>query len=229
MKQVDFNNPDLHSAILDYYYLSNRQYPNKFALKAVGDHYRLTGTERTLLFRGVFSEKDNNLRKQKLISNINSEILYIDAYNVLFTFLNYKLGKIVFIGTDNFCRDTGSLFGKIKKREYFTDIISNLINFLQTFNFEYVVFFLDSPVSFSREHKIYLEKQIEENHLMAEVSLVKSADAELKKNVDGILCTSDSAIIDFTQQPVADLARLMLSHFYKPDLLNLQVILNSLL
>lgn len=227
MSSFDFNSSVFLNAFEDYYYLKNRNYPDKLIVKAVGDRYRLSGTTRTLLYRGVFSSSENTLHCNKLNENCRNCVLHIDTYNILFTLLNYKLGRLVFIGTDNFCRDTGSLFGKIRKQEYFNEPATQLVEFISTLNSPFVVFYLDSPVSFSKEHKYFLEKLIDSQKLIAEARLVHSADYELINTADGIICTSDSAIINMAQQPVADLSRQAIQYFYKPDFLNLKIILES--
>ncbi len=229
MSASSFNSPEFTDAFKDYYYLKNRKYPDKFALKAVGDRYKLTGTCRTLLYRGVFSESENKEHIGKLQHNCENTELYIDTYNVLFTLLNYKLGRLVFIGTDNFCRDTGSLFGKIRKEEYFTDAAKQLVNFIQSLAPLYAVFYLDSPVSFSKGHCCFINKQIDEHKISGEARLVKSADQELKKIKNGLVCTTDSAIIKSSDCLVTDLSNKVIHYYYKPDLLNLRLLLESLL
>lgn len=224
----DIHSPDFVNAINDYFYFINRNYSGKQILKTVGDRYKLSGAVRTVLFRGIFNKQENSERSQKLTSNLNACVLYIDFYNVLFTLLNYKLGRLVFISTDKLCRDAGSLFGKLKKENYFTDTTNQIMDFLKILKLEYLVFYIDSPVSFSREHKIFLDRKISELQISGESMRVKSADNELKKKREGIICTSDSAIIDASEQPIADLSHLALNYFYKPDLLDLSLMLEDI-
>ncbi len=54
-------------AIEDYRYLKNRRYPDKAALKLVGDRWRLGTLQRNCLFRAVFAEEDCRLRRAKLV------------------------------------------------------------------------------------------------------------------------------------------------------------------
>jgi hypothetical protein len=227
MSSFDFNSPVFLQAFKDYYYLKNRNYPDKLTLKAVGDRYKLSGTTRTLLYRGVFGSTENALHYNRLYKDCRNCELHIDTYNILFTLINYKLGRLVFIGTDDFCRDTGSLFGKIKKQEYFNESAIQLVEFVSALNPPFVVFYLDSPVSFSKDHKYFLEKLIDSQKLIAEARLAHSADNELINTTCGIICTSDSAIINQAQRPVADLSRQIIQYFYKPDFINLKVILES--
>lgn len=217
-----FNRQEFFLAVNDYYQFLCRQYPQSTLLKIVGDRYKLTGGQRTMLLRGVFSASQNNQHRARLYREIKNQELHIDAYNVLFTILNYRMGRLVFLSSDGFCRDAGSLFGKIRRQEQFSEALNLLIGFLKSAMPGFLVFYYDSPVSFSREHKYLTEKFCDENELDASVMLIKSADAAIKTNKSGIVCTSDSAIIDAVQCPVTDLPFGILNHFYKPLLLDLQ-------
>lgn len=228
MIATSYSSPEFINAMKDYFYLKNRNYPDKFTLKVVGDRYKLDGCARTLLYRGVFGESENKLHKDKQTLNFERKELFIDTYNVLFTLLNYKLGKLVFIGTDNYCRDTGSSFGKIKKEEYFIETAIQLIGYIQSIQPVYVIFYVDSPVSFSKDHCRFLNYQIEKHELLGESKLVKSADYELKNIKRGLICTTDSGIIKASKCLVADLSYEIINYYYKPDLLNLKMLLESL-
>ena len=194
----------------------------------VGDKYSLSGTLRTILQRGVWSEMYNHNRQDRIIKDIGNQELIIDGYNIVFTFLNYKMGHSVFISTDNLCRDAGSLFGKIRKQEFFQQSLKQIIEFISILKPFYVQIYYDIPVSFSINHKNITEKFLEEMDLLGTVYLVKSADKEIMKMEEGVICTSDSNIIDNTQNPIADLARAVINHFYNPDLLNLNLLLKGL-
>jgi hypothetical protein len=67
------NHPDgvsFISACKDYAYFINRCYPERGTLKLVGDRYRLTRDERTILYRGISSGERSSLRKAKLVKQI---------------------------------------------------------------------------------------------------------------------------------------------------------------
>jgi hypothetical protein len=221
-----FNQPEFIHAITDYYYLLNNGYPEKGTIKLIGDRYSLSGEMRTLLFRGIATRKNNLSRQFKKTSDLQGKDLIIDGYNVLLTLLNYKLGKLVFISTDGFCRDAGSLFGRIKNQKSFEQVLEQLFEFLSGLKPYFVRIYFDSPVSFSGEHKCLAERIMNEKTIAGEVQTVHSVDSEIIKNKDGIICTSDSAVIDNTNNRVADLALLLIRNFYKPQLLNLSFMLS---
>ena len=81
-------------AIRDYRYLKNRGYPDKAALKLVGDHHRLGAQERNCLFRAVFAGRDCRRRRRKLVDPpaVDGQRLGVDWYNVLITVESYLKG-----------------------------------------------------------------------------------------------------------------------------------------
>ena len=44
---------DFKQAVIDYLYLLEKLYPHKAILKIIGDRYRLSKTQRSILFRGI--------------------------------------------------------------------------------------------------------------------------------------------------------------------------------
>ncbi len=90
-------------AASDYLFLLEKQYPKKSILKLVGDKYQLTGEERSVLFRGIHQPELCELRKNKLVTTLeSSKPLFVDGYNVIRTIGSYLLGKTVFYSTDEF-------------------------------------------------------------------------------------------------------------------------------
>jgi hypothetical protein len=210
-------------ALTDYYYLLNKNYPEKETLKLVGDRFRLTGPQRTVLFRGVTSKKNASIRKSKRIpiEDLKEKKLYIDGYNVLFTIMNYLLGKMVFIGNDGILRDSGGAYGKIEKEEIFYKAVNTHMEFLQQQNIENVTIYMDQPVSNSRSHVMQIEKKMQEEKITGEARLLQSVDNRLKQIKGGVIATSDSQIIDHTPGKIIDLARSALETTYGITILDI--------
>jgi hypothetical protein len=210
-------------ALTDYYYLLNKKYPEKETLKLVGDRFRLTGVQRTVLFRGITSKKNALKRKTKLIplENSKGKILYIDGYNVLFTIMNYLLGKTVFIGNDNILRDSGGTYGKIENETTFYQSANLLIDFIPGSALQEVTIYLDSPVSSSSSHLNQLEKKIQQKKIKGKIYLTRWVDHRLKQINEGVIATSDSQIIDQTPGKIIDLARNILENTYGISILDL--------
>ncbi len=215
MKMTDWINDSFQNASNDYFFLLNKEYPETPTLKLVGDRYRLTGLQRSVLFRGITSQEKTASRKAKICSDIKGKKLYVDGYNALFTIMNYLLGKTIFIGNDGILRDAGATYGKIEDEAFFYKAADLLFAFIKDSGVQSIVIFLDSPVSNSASHLEELEKRMTEAGIDGKIVLAQSADGELKKISDGMIATSDSGIIDATGCKIIDLARNALEANYQ--------------
>ena len=65
-KEQMFSNT-LKKAVSDYYFMLNRGYPQKSILKIVGDKFKLTGCQRSLLYRGVCKKTEVESRMKKIL------------------------------------------------------------------------------------------------------------------------------------------------------------------
>lgn len=224
MNYEDLNNEFFLHAVADYYYLMNNNYPEKGSLKLVGDRYKLSGDQRTVIYRGISSHQKAVDRRKKLTPEIKEKTLVIDGYNVLFTIMNYLLGRFVFISNDGICRDAGSLHGKFREKKVFQNSIDILSDFFSDNLPEKVVVFLDSPVSQSALHKNYILDKFQHSGIKAECNVVRSPDHEIKSVSAGIIATSDTVIIDHTRLPVIDIPNRILKEKYKAVLFDLNQI-----
>lgn len=200
-------------AASDYFFLLNRDFPGKETIKLVGDRYRLTGSQRNMLFRGVTAATHSQERKTRRISHPGSKHLYIDGYNVLFTVMNYFLGKPLFIGNDGFLRDSGEIYGRIANSDIFNKAIHMVIKYLVMNEMEPFTFVLDQPVPGSSDHVVIIENHIHElaKSKKNQVLLTAGTDHYLMKVAGGVIATSDSEIIDRAVCPLLDLARKLLN------------------
>ncbi len=217
----DVINEEFITAVRDYAYLLNQQYPRRTILKIVGDRYLLNAFQRILLSRGIFRNDDILLRTQKTVSKIHSQSIYIDAYNVLFTISNYLLGRIVFMSNDRFLRDAGEVYGKLHKDPVFDRAIDLTMTFLKKKEPSYVEFLLDKPISHSAELAGKLRETLETKLIPGDAQIDKNPDAVLIRQSSGIIATSDSDILDETDLPIVDLAHLILDDNFSlnlPDL-----------
>lgn len=209
------------SACKDYAYLVNRNYPEPGMLKLVGDRYRLTRDQRTILYRGISSVEKSALRKSKRVNEIAGKTLAIDGYNVLFSLLNYRLGRFTFISTDDFLRDAGSLHGKLAHEDMFEDCITILAKHLSAMHPSHVDVFLDSPVSHSERHAGILTDIFHEYALQTRCRVIRSADYGMKHLPFDVLATSDSVIIESAGTGVVDLPRFILEKQYNAELVKI--------
>ena len=218
---------DFKAACKDYHFLLSREYPERGSLKMTGDRYRLSRDQRSVLYRGISSGPVSAARNARLIMPAPHMQLVIDGYNVLFTILNYRLGRMVFISTDGILRDAGSLHGKLRDDILFQECIEDLFQTIAPINPVSVELFLDSPVTSSRRHCHLIGQKLADFGLPGTCTLGHSADQEIRTLNTGVLASSDTVLIGTTTIPVVDLARLVLENRYGAEFLRLQKLLEE--
>ena len=102
-----------------------------------------------------------------------------------------------------------------------------LLDFFTEFKPAFVHFYIDSPVSLSNYHNQIINKKMIHYKLPGICEIVKSPDQCLKKNNEGIIVTSDSVIIDKTDNQIIDVPHLVLSSRFNARLYDLNKILNK--
>lgn len=206
-------------AIRDYTFLLNNKYPEREVLKLVGNRYKLSHIQRTIIYRGISGKDRIGSRTGRLVSRINNDLI-IDGYNVIFTITNYLLGKVVFVSNDNLLRDAGEVSGKAIDNPMFNRAIDLLINYLSRLEIIRCIVFIDEPVNKSDELARLLEEKITSNNILGEIRVVKSPDKEIINSKAGIVASSDSEIIDQSNLPVVDLPRIIIEQTFSPSFLN---------
>ena len=208
-------NENFRNACRDYFYLVDREFPERGVLKLVGDRYRLDGDQRTVLYRGISSNKRSEVRKSLLTNDLEGKELVIDGYNVLFTLLNYRLGRILFISTDNYLRDAGSLHGKLHDENTFEECTDLMLGYLKSKKPASAAIYLDAPVSHSGRHADLINTKLQLNEVPGACYVIRSADWALKQQQSALIATSDTAIIEKAFTSVIDMPRNILERTYK--------------
>jgi hypothetical protein len=224
MNTLLIENSTFKRATSDYYYLLSRDYRDNGILKMIGDRYRLSTLERTILYRGIIHPEQTICVSPRIVKSPGKELI-IDGYNVLITLLNYRLGHLVFISTDKLCRDAGSLFGKIKDENLFRECMQIFAEYLTHIASCEIVIYLDSPVSHSAEHRKILQQITAENPVNPVISVVHSADEAMLLHSSGTYATSDSAVLKKTVNPVIDIPRAVIESKYRAELPDLSIFL----
>lgn len=198
---------DLISAIKDYRWLLDRHYPQRSAIHIVGDRYKLTGTERSILYHGVSDACSAGKRSDKVTEELSANRIAIDCYNVLFTLTNYLLGKPVYISDDNFLRDAGEGRGRINNKEIFDRALNLLENFLSNNKDREYYLLLDAPISNSGKLAIILADYLSSSRIKGVAEAINSPDYVLQNISGAVICSSDSAIMDKTVCRIFDIPR----------------------
>jgi len=219
--------PELIEAIRDYRYFLDRNYPPSATIKLVGDKYALTGNERSVLYRGVSSSFAASVREKKKIHRLLNDTVLVDTHNILFTIANYLLGKPVFISDDSFLRDTGELHGRFSNHKILEHTFLLLIQFILKNKKKKYIFYLDRPVSNSGKLSLRFVDFFRENKINGESYTVYSPDHQLIQEEKGVICTSDSVIIQQCKLKVFDLSEYILTHNFNPAFDSVKTALES--
>lgn len=220
----------LAPAATDYRWLLDRGYPDQGSLRLVGDRYRLSGTERNTLFRGVFSGEDSQRRSARLTAPGGEESgggdhgdpgggdpgvrasgcdLTVDGHNVLFTVWNCIAGRPMVLATDGFVRDIGGTRSRLPHDERFDRVARHLCTALAALPSGRVTVLLDDPLPWSREHAGAIERAWDDFSTGRAPALTvvteRSVDATVAATSEGLIATSDTAIVDRCAVSVFDL------------------------
>jgi len=207
----------------DYCYLLEKHYPQKGIIKLIGDRYALSGTERTMLFRGITTSENclNRKKKLALVREIKGNVLIVDGYNVMITIGNYLNGNTVFISNDNFLRDAAEMHGKVFRKVMMDQVLGLLLDDLKYLKISDCIIYFDKPVSKSGELAAKVSTEMIKTNIRGHAQTVDSPDFMLKHAKKGFIATSDSSIIDNSPVKTFDLARHVISRNFKavfPDL-----------
>ena len=225
MKEV--LNDNLIAALTDYKYLLEKGYPQKEIQKLTGNRYDLDRTQRSILKRGIATDLQVKNRKNKTISGIQDQSLIVDGYNVLYTVSNYLHGRIVFKANDNFIRDTGEVTGKNHTPPLFNKAIDSFLEVISGSNISGITMVFDSPVSKSGELASMISVLLQKHKIHGDSIAIKSTDKYLKEFTNGIVCTSDSVILDNCKSQIFDLAGYILNEKFKARFLSICDFLES--
>lgn len=201
----------------EYLWMLSKAYPQKSALKLVGDKFMLSRDHRQVLYRGISPAAQAALRKEKLGEVRKGDRVLIDTYNVLFTVNNYLLGKPLFISNDGLLRDAGEMRGRIINKPQFSRSVSLMLEVLQMWQGASFIHYLDEPVSFSGRLSIELCKDMAEMEIEGDAFTVKSPDKMLREQSSDAICTSDGGIIDQYAGRIIDLPKFLLMKFFQAE------------
>jgi hypothetical protein len=206
------------AAARDYRYLLERNYPQKGIIRLTGDRYALSGTERTMLYRGITTRENCVNRKKKiaLVREVRGGGLTIDGYNVMLTIGNYLNGNTVFISNDRLLRDAAEMHGKVFRKELMDRVVYLLLDDLLYLKISSTLICFDRPVSKSGELSRKVSKALQDAGIPGHAETAGSADYVLKQARQGCIATSDSSIIDQSPLKVFDLARHVITRNFRP-------------
>jgi hypothetical protein len=197
---------NIGEAAADLRYLLNHAYPRDAALQLVGNRYNLDQDGRHLLRRGIFPDAVAAQRQGKRVSveGLRSARLAIDGHNCIITLESAIKGKTICLADDGFVRDIAGVSGGYRAMKATAQALDLIMDFLHTAGLVEVRFLLDSPITGSGKLAARIRAMMQEYGINGDAAAVKVPE-RIMAGFQGIIATSDGAVIDQAEQ-VFDLA-----------------------
>lgn len=207
----------------DYYALLNKGYPEKRSRRLVADRYQLNTAQRTVLYRGVFSEEVNRRRREQLLdaAEVRQHVLLIDFLNLIYLLMNYLYGRNLFIATDGIMRDDGENYDEFSSLSIFShviELIKKALSEIQPPTVEIVVDHPHLPLAFDiLQDAAALSEEFSDLPADIHIHFSAAADRYLRCRRNAVLLSADSRIIDRCNARVFDMAFYILDRTYQAD------------
>ncbi|MCK8600231.1 DUF434 domain-containing protein [Desulfoferrobacter suflitae] len=187
----------LYQAASQFFYLQNQCYPRESALQWVGNRCDLTGTERELLQRGVFSQETALRRRAKRCagSDWQQQLLVVDGHNVHITLESALLGRFLLIGNDGALRDLAGQSAAFKFSQVSEMAMDLLFSFLGEFRPNRILFLFDAPLSRSGHMAEQYRRRLRSLGLAGEARTAPVPEHEFPCR-EGVVASSDRAVLD---------------------------------
>ena len=209
-------------ATSDYYSFLQKAYPQKAILKLVGDRYKLSRIERSMLYRGIAVEREIISRRSKLVKELSAgSNLAVDGFNQILTIASYLNGNVVFISSDGFLRDASEIHGKAFRSELLSRSIELILRYCDSLNLNQLVFYIDQQVNNFEKVKTILSNRICNTNTNLEIIISDKVDNELKNLSTGVIATSDSQVIDLSSMPTFDLSYHVIKFHFNPKFISM--------
>jgi hypothetical protein len=214
--------PDLWKAAQDLRFLLNRGYPRDASLQLIGNRYNLEHDHRHLLRRGVFAASVAGERRSKKVSleEIRGKAVAIDGYNCLITLESALKAKTIVLADDAFIRDISGVSGTYRDAPETMQSLDLIIDLLIAAAPAEVLFLLDAPISDSGKLAARIRGLMAERGLPGDAQAVKVPE-RVMVGYQGIIATSDTALIDQSEQ-VFDLAGHLITQHLKTPYIDLR-------
>lgn len=179
----------------DLHYLLNNNYKIKGASAFVGNHYLLSERQRLSLVRGISSDKDVELRRDKEIKEgLEGKIVNIDGFNTIITLEVALSNSILIKCMDGTIRDLAGLRGTYKIIDKTKVAVNLLFKALDERGVKKVNIYLDAPVSNSGRLKEFILDLSKEYNAKITVEVINDVDRVLE-GLDFVI-SSDAIILN---------------------------------
>lgn len=202
----------LPEAAIDFFYLQNRDYPRTSALQWVGNRYNLDKSQRDLLHRGVFGQREALARRWKRVKGPECRKLpvIVDGHNVHITVESGLLGRPLLLANDSAMRDTAGLSASFSFSPVSELAVQLILRFLRQCNPPRILFLFDAPMSHSGRLAALYKHTIRDMGLRGDARAVPVPEREMNFEAS-IVAGSDQAVLNASRAWL-DLARCALEH-----------------
>ena len=216
--------PQVREGITDLRYLLGRGYNRESALKLVGDKYRLSVPERSLLFRCVYDPMTIRENRYKIhpVEDLAMAQATIDGYNTLITVESYLQGLPVVLSDDGVVRDISEVHRKHRMTPKTVKALRRVISLLGSVRPSSVSFLYDAQVSRSGELCEKTREILSELRVLGSAQTTRNADRDVLKS-GGFICSSDHALISKAEKAV-DLAGTIIMRARYKNLVTLDIL-----
>jgi hypothetical protein len=199
----------LTDPICDLRYLLDRGYKRDSALEFVAGRYTLDAEARNLLLRTVFSRKEAEDHRKRLMEpeEIKDQKVIVDGFNVLISAETALSGGTLYLCDDGLLRDTQATYNKYKISAQTRPALEGIAGTLLHLGAREALFLFDAPVSFSGEVARMAREALERVGLEGDAETSATVDSDIIRSRRPA-CTSDRVIIERVEK-VIDVPRLM--------------------
>lgn len=193
--------PVLRNAVQDLNWLRSRGYAETSAIKLVGDRYQLHRRQRVAVGRCACSDAARTKRasSQCSPSEVLGKPLLIDGLNVITTIEVALAGGVLLLGRDQCLRDMASYHGSYRLVHETEQAVDILVDVIESMRPSEAMVYIDRPVSNSGRLAQAIRKAAQPKRSNVEALTADRVD-ELLKTSSAIVATSDSAILDRSDQ-----------------------------
>lgn len=172
-------------AAKDALFLLNRGYKVKQATMFVGNHYALDERQRLVLARALATDKDIQIRKSKISTNLKGSEVYIDGFNAIIPMETTLSNSLLLECMDGAIRDLANLRGSYHIIDKTDGAIRLILKKLDELEIKKATIYLDKPISNSGRLKLKILEVSKDFKVEVIVEVLNAVDRELynKENV----------------------------------------------
>jgi len=209
------------NAAEEFRYLLARGYPRAASLDLVGNRHNLNRNQRQVLHRGVFSPREAETRRAKLVSfeDLSGVPVALDGYNVIITVESSVRGRSLIMADDDVVRDIAGVSSSHRADEITFRVMDCVTEILQEARVAKVMALFLSSMSKSGELASELGRRMAERKIEGESRTEKAVERVIPHLAE-IVITANSAIMDRSKK-IFDLAGFIITEKMNKKLLRM--------